>query len=135
MSRGDPPGAVKGLPYSDVIRQRWRHPRFRGRLERATATAEDVNPLCGDRVRMELRVEDAAVAAARFSGDSCAICTTSADVLSELVTGRSVGDAVALDTPDLLDILDADVRPTRMRCVTLPLGVMRAALAGGGASA
>ena len=125
---------MKGLPYSDVIRQRWRRPSFRGRLERANATAEDVNPLCGDRVRMELRVEDAAVAAARFSGDSCAICTASADVLSELVTGRSVREAVALDTPDLLDILDADIRPTRMRCVTLPLGVMRAALAGGGAA-
>ena len=134
MSRAEPAGGVKALPYSDVIRQRWRHPKFRGRLERANATAEDVNPLCGDRVRIELRVEDDTVTAARFSGDSCAICTASADVPSEIVTGKSVREAAALETSDLLDLLNADVRPTRMRCVTLPLGVMRAALVRGGVS-
>jgi nitrogen fixation NifU-like protein len=132
MSGGESPAAVKGLPYSDVIRRRWRHPEFRGRLSEANAAAEDVNPLCGDRVRMELRVEGDAVVAARFSGDSCAICTASADVVSELVTGKSVRDARKLETPDVLEILDADVRPTRLSCVTLPLGVMRMALGGTG---
>jgi nitrogen fixation NifU-like protein len=135
MSPAEPAGAVKGSPYSDVIRRRWRQPKLRGRLEQANAMAEDVNPLCGDRVRMELRVEDEMVTTARFSGDSCAICTASADVLAELVTGKSVREAEQLDVADLLGVLDADVRPTRMRCVTLPLGVMRTALAGRGRSA
>ena len=132
MSGGESPAAVKGLPYSDVIRRRWRHPEFRGRLPQANVAAEDVNPLCGDRVRMELRVEDDAILAARFSGDSCAICTASADVVSELVTGKSVREATALDTSDVLEILNADVRPTRLSCVRLPLGVMRTALRDGG---
>ena len=68
--------------YSDVIRERWRRPRFRGELAGATATAEDVNPLCGDRVRMQVRVVNGRVQAARFGGDSCAICTASADVVA-----------------------------------------------------
>src|SRR5262249_51418805 len=127
-------GAVKGLPYGDVIRQRWRQPRFRGRLPNANVTAEDVNPLCGDRVRMELQVDEGAVVAARFSGDSCAICTASADVVSELVTGKSVREASFLEIPDVLDVLDTDVRPARLSCVTLPLGVLRSALAGHRAS-
>jgi nitrogen fixation NifU-like protein len=114
--------------YSDVIRQRWRKPAFRGALPDANAVAEDVNPLCGDRVRMELRVADGAVAAARFTGDSCAICTASADVLAERASGRSVADAAVLDTAAILEVLDADIRPTRMRCVTLPLSVLRQAL-------
>ena len=115
--------------YGDVIRERWRRPRFRGELADATATAEDVNPLCGDRVRMQVRVEEGRVRAARFAGDSCAICTASADVVAELVEGRPRDDAAALQVGDVLGVLQADVRPTRMRCVTLPLTVLGKALA------
>ncbi len=115
--------------YGEVIRERWRRPRFRGDLAGATATAEDVNPLCGDRVRMLLRLEDGRVDAARFTGDSCAICTASADVVAELVEGRARGDAAALQASDVLVVLQADIRPTRMRCVTLPLTVLAKALA------
>jgi nitrogen fixation protein NifU and related proteins len=114
--------------YSDMIRERWRRPRFRGELAGATSTAEDVNPLCGDRVRMQVRVEDGRVRAARFAGDSCAICTASADVVAELVEGRARAEAVALEAADVLTVLQADVRPTRMRCVTLPLTVLGQAL-------
>jgi nitrogen fixation NifU-like protein len=115
--------------YSDAIRERWRRPRFRGELPGATATAEDVNPLCGDRVRMQVTLADGRVAAARFAGDSCAICTASADVLSELIHGRSRAEASALGAADVLGVLQADVRPTRMRCVTLPISVLAKALA------
>jgi nitrogen fixation NifU-like protein len=113
--------------YSDVIRERWRRPRFRGELPDATAVAEDVNPLCGDRVRMMLQLENGTIRAARFLGDSCAICTASADVLAELVQGRP-GAAPDVDAADLLEVLQAEIRPTRMRCVTLPLSVLGQAL-------
>ena len=115
--------------YSETIRERWRRPRFRGELAGATATAEDVNPLCGDRVRMQVTLQDGRVSAALFVGDSCAICTASADVLSELIEGRSRAEASALGAGDVLEILRADVRPTRMRCVTLPISVLAKALA------
>jgi len=114
--------------YSEAIRERWRRPRFRGELPGATAIAEDVNPLCGDRVRMQLTLDDGRVSAARFAGDSCAICTASADVVAELVQGRSRAEAVALGAADVLGVLQADVRPTRMRCVTLPISVLAKAL-------
>ena len=117
------------LPYSDVIRERWRRPRFRGRLEDANAVAEDVNPLCGDRVRFMLRLADGRVQTARYVGDSCAICTASADVLAEMLEGRRRDEALAISVGDVLETLAADVRPTRMRCVSLPLSVLAAALA------
>ncbi len=115
-------------PYSDVIKERWRRPRFRGDLAGANAVAEDVNPLCGDRVRMLFNVAADRVTAARFMGDSCAICTASADVVAELATGRSAADAAALEDGDVLEILDADIRPTRRRCVSLPVDVLKKAL-------
>jgi nitrogen fixation protein NifU and related proteins len=120
---------VRPALYGDVIRERWRHPRFRGDLSDATTTAEDVNPLCGDRVRLQLRLEDGLVRAVRFAGDSCAICTASADVVAELAEGRGRGEAAAIQVSDVLGVLQADVRPTRMRCVTLPLTVLGKALA------
>jgi nitrogen fixation NifU-like protein len=115
--------------YSDPIRQRWRHPRYRGELPDASVVAEDVNPLCGDRVRMMLRLDDGRIQAARFLGDSCAICTASADVLAELVEGRPA-TAPGVAVADLLEVLQADIRPSRMRCVTLPLSVLGQALNG-----
>jgi nitrogen fixation NifU-like protein len=121
------PAAGTGL-YSDVIRERWRRPRFRGDLPGASATAEDVNPLCGDRVRVMVRLAGGVVEAARFTGDSCAICTASADVLAEMIHGRTACEAAALEAADVLTVLQTDVRPTRMRCVTLPITVLRQAL-------
>jgi nitrogen fixation NifU-like protein len=118
-------------PYSSVIRERWRRPRFRGELPGAQRVAEDVNPLCGDRVRLMLRLDGERLAAVRFVGDSCAICTAAADVLAELVEGRSRAEAAAVETADVLGVLQADIRPTRMRCVTLPLAVLAQALNGG----
>jgi nitrogen fixation protein NifU and related proteins len=121
------PTARAGL-YSDVIRERWRKPRFRGELPEPTVTAEDVNPLCGDRVRLALRLRDGAVERVRFTGDSCAICTASADVTAELSEGRPAAEAARLTTEDVLTVLQADIRPTRMRCVTLPITVLQKAL-------
>jgi nitrogen fixation NifU-like protein len=121
------PATRTGL-YSDTIRERWRQPRFRGELPGATAVAEDVNPLCGDRVRMMLRLRDGAIDAVRYTGDSCAICSASADVLAELIEGRPAAEAAKVTSEDVLAVLQADIRPTRMRCVTLPFTVLQKAL-------
>jgi len=127
---GSTPSAASGV-YSDVIRERWRKPRHRGEVPGANAVAEDVNPLCGDRVRMMLTVgADGRVEKAGFVGDSCAICTASADVVSDLVVGRPRAEAAALDVADVLNVLQSEIRPTRMRCVTLPLSVLGQALNG-----
>jgi len=124
------PSAAGGV-YSDVIRERWRKPRHRGEVPGANAVAEDVNPLCGDRVRMMLTVgADGRVEKAGFVGDSCAICTASADVVSDLVVGRARAEAAALDVADVLNVLQSEMRPTRMRCVTLPVSVLGQALNG-----
>jgi nitrogen fixation NifU-like protein len=131
MTGNGGPAAPSAPPalYTAAIRERWRRPRFRGDLAGATAVAEDVNPLCGDRVRMSLAVgDDGTVTAARFTGDACAICTASADVVAELVTGRPASAARALTPADVLEVLQADIRPTRMRCLMLPLAVLETAL-------
>jgi nitrogen fixation NifU-like protein len=120
--------------YSSVIKERFRNPRFFGDLADADAVFEDVNPLCGDRVRIQLRLANGSIADARFKGDSCAICMASADLLAEMARGRAIRDALALGPDDLLTRLEARIRPSRMTCVTLPLQVLKGALAVTGAA-
>jgi len=114
--------------YSSVIRDRFRRPRFHGLLEQPDVVAEDVNPLCGDRIRIQGRLAGGRLAEARWSGDCCAISAASADVLLEMMEGQPVGRASELTPASLLERLDSDIRPSRMKCVTLPLTVLRGAL-------
>lgn len=116
--------------YSTVISERFRHPRFRGSLPVPDAQFEDVNPLCGDRIRIECRFANGRVADARFTGDSCAICAASADLLLEMIVGQPREFAQAVGPDRLLERLEADIRPSRMKCVTLPLSVLQGALDG-----
>jgi nitrogen fixation protein NifU and related proteins len=118
--------------YSDTILDRFRHPRHQGELTSPDGAHEDVNPLCGDRIRVEVRLQPGSpptIEAMRYRGDACAIALASADLLAGMVEGRSPDEATRVDRETLLRALGAEIRPTRLRCVTLPLDVFRAALA------
>ena len=115
--------------YSTVVRDRFRQPRYRGTLERPDVSGEDVNPLCGDRVRVQARLADGRVIEGRWTGDCCAISAASADVLLEMVTGQPATRVRELTPQSILERLDADIRPSRMKCVALPLTVLQGALA------
>lgn len=112
------------MVYSAIIHERFRRPRFKGELADPDATFEDVNPVCGDRIRIELRFADSRIVEARFRGDSCAICTASADILIEMVQGQSLRSVEDIALSDLLARLAADIRPARLQCVRLPLRVL-----------
>ena len=119
-----------GLLYSSVILDRYKHPRHLGDLAEPHASFEDVNPLCGDRIRIDLRFVNGQIEAARFRGDACAISMATADLLVEMIEGEPLATVRKITTNDLLHALEAQIRPARMKCVTLPLQVLTAALAG-----
>ena len=114
--------------YSDVIRDRFRRPRYRGTLERPDVSGEDVNPLCGDRVRIQATLTDGRVVEGRWTGDCCAIAAASADVLLEMTAGQPTSMVRELTVESILERLDSDIRPSRMKCVALPLTVLQGAL-------
>jgi nitrogen fixation NifU-like protein len=118
--------------YGGVVLDRFRHPRHFGELPGADAVHEDVNPLCGDRLRIELRLgPEREVETVRFQGDACAIATASADLLAEMVEGRSVTEALRVERDALVTALGAPIRASRLPCVSLPLAVLRGALGAG----
>jgi nitrogen fixation NifU-like protein len=118
-----------GSPYGGIIAERFRHPRFRGPLAGADRSAEAFNPLCGDRIRMELSVGDGVVTAARHVGDACAICVAAADLLAEMIEGLPCDAAMAASPEALTARLGARIGPARMQCVALPLTALKQALA------
>ena len=114
--------------YGEVIADHARNPRNRGALESPDAAREGVNPLCGDRVRIELRIRDRRVAAMRFQAEACMVSVAAASILSDLLNGVPVETARALPDADLLVALRTELRPSRVGCALLPLHVLRSAL-------
>jgi nitrogen fixation protein NifU and related proteins len=82
--------------YQELILDHYRRPRNKGALEGATHTVSLTNPLCGDEIDLHLRVDGDQITEARFVGRGCSISQASASMMTALVTGRSVPQALAL---------------------------------------
>jgi nitrogen fixation NifU-like protein len=121
-------GRLVAMMYSDMVLEHYRHPRNRGRLADADATAEAANPLCGDVIRFEITVKGSTIAAARFSGDACAISTAAASLLTELVSRKPLDQAADFTDEMMIASLEADIPPARVRCALLPLEALRQCL-------
>jgi len=111
--------------YSDTLLDHFRNPRNYGSLPSPDAVYEEFNPLCGDRVRIELMISDNRVAAARFVGDGCAISIAAASLLTELVLGVEIAPGDLISDKELIASLKSDIKPSRMKCALLPLEALR----------
>ena len=119
--------------YREVIIERYKSPQFRGSLDPHDITFEDENPLCGDHIRVDLRVDDKGIVTdARFNGHGCAISQASSDLLMEFVVGKSVDDIKELHKQDVLDLLGIELGVVRLKCALLPLKVLKAGVYGMG---
>jgi nitrogen fixation protein NifU and related proteins len=135
--------------YQEVILDHNRRPRNFGPLEGATGSAEGLNPLCGDAITIQLRLEDGRISAVRFQGSGCAISKASASLMTDAIKGRTTDEAGALfdrfhrmvtgrpGEPAVSDGLGklavfAGVRdyPARVKCASLAWHTLRAALEG-----
>lgn len=119
--------------YREVIIERYKEPQFKGKLDPHDITFEDENPLCGDHIRIDLRVDkDNKITAAAFSGHGCAISQASADLLLESVIGKSLDEVKKLNKQDILDLLGIELGPVRLKCALLSLKVLKAGVYGMG---
>lgn len=116
-------------PYGATVLEHFRRPRNHRRLDAPTVAREAYNPLCGDRVRVELAIDHDAITSAAFTANACAICTASASLLTERLTGASVHDALLIAEGEVLAALGSEVPGARRACATLPLSAMRQGLA------
>ncbi|MGQ9699747.1 MAG: Fe-S cluster assembly sulfur transfer protein SufU [Candidatus Bipolaricaulaceae bacterium] len=114
-------------PYEEVILDHWKNPRNKGRLPKPDLVGVEVNPLCGDAVRLELKVSEGKVEEVRFDGQGCAISQAAASLLTELIQGRTLEELRAMKEEELLSALGGVIQ-TRLNCALLPLRALRRAL-------
>jgi nitrogen fixation NifU-like protein len=117
--------------YREQIIDRYKHPLMRGTLEPHDYSYEDDNLFCGDRIRIDLRVDgNDRITEAAFSGAGCAISQASADLLVEFVVGKTLDEIKALGKEDILGMLGIELGPVRLKCGLLSLKVLKAGVYG-----
>lgn len=113
--------------YREQIIDLYEHPLNRGALETADFSYEEDNPLCGDVVRIEVKLdENRRVADVKWTGEGCAISQAAASLLTEEVKGKSLDEVKEFSKDELLDLLGIQLSMTRVKCALLSLKVLKA---------
>lgn len=114
--------------YQEHVLDHYEDPFHKGVCPGATHAHQDDNPLCGDVVRLELKVNEGRIADAWFEGTGCCISQASASMLTEAIQGKSVDEAREFAADDMLKLFGARLTPNRQKCCLLSWRVLQTAL-------
>ncbi|MBI2175987.1 SUF system NifU family Fe-S cluster assembly protein [Candidatus Woesearchaeota archaeon] len=124
MNKETAADAIEEL-YREEIMDHYQNPRNFGEMANADASYHDYNPVCGDEITMQLKIENGTVTEAMFTGKGCAISQAAASMLTEEVKGKTIKGAVAMTKDDMLKIIRINPGPVRVKCALLALRAMQ----------
>ncbi len=116
--------------YRELILDHYQHPHNHGEIPDADITYEDSNPLCGDKIRIDIKTKNNIVTDVKFNGKGCAVSQASASMLTDELIGKSIEEIRKMDKQFVLDMLGIPLGPTRIKCALLPLKVIKAGVYG-----
>ncbi len=111
--------------YRELIVDHYQNPHNHGTLENADISHEEMNSLCGDKIRIDMRVSDGIVEDVKFTGKGCAISQASASMLTDEIKGKPLEEIKHLDAQTIYDLLGIPLGPSRVKCAMLPLKVVK----------
>jgi nitrogen fixation protein NifU and related proteins len=116
--------------YRDYILEHYKNPKNFGELPERDLEFHDKNPLCGDEMEVQIKVENGKIADLKWHGQGCAISQAAASIASEELIGMPVDDAATLDADWMLEHMGIEISATRRKCALLNLKVLRGAVTG-----
>jgi nitrogen fixation NifU-like protein len=117
--------------YRERILDHYQNPRNYGMLEAPDISYEDDNPMCGDVIRIDIKLDEQnRVSQVGFSGEGCAISTASASMLTEEILGKTLDQVKQIGKDDILQMLGVQLGPVRLKCALLSLKVLRGGIYG-----
>jgi nitrogen fixation NifU-like protein len=115
--------------YHEMIIDYSRNPVNYGEIENPDVTFHDSNPLCGDSIDIDMKIDDNTVSDIKFHGKGCAICMACSSVLTEITKGKSIDDVRKIEKNDVLGELGLEnLQAVRIKCALLSLKVLKSAL-------
>lgn len=112
--------------YHERMIDLYEHPLNFGKLDNADFSYEDDNPLCGDVICIDVRLdENNRVAEVSWSGEGCVVCLSSASLLTEKIKGMSLTEVKSFSKEQLLEIIGVKLNKVRIKCAILPLKVLQ----------
>lgn len=112
--------------YREIILDHYQHPHNHGTLDHPDISFQDTNPLCGDKIRIDLKITAGIVEDVKFTGKGCAISQASASMLTDEIKGKSLDEIRRLDKQNILDLIGIPIGASRIKCALLPLKVLKA---------
>ncbi|MDH3395274.1 MAG: iron-sulfur cluster assembly scaffold protein [Nitrosopumilus sp.] len=115
--------------YHEMIVDYSRNPINYGEIENHDVTFHDSNPLCGDSIDIDIKIDENKITDIKFHGKGCAICMACSSVLTEITKGKSIDEARAIEKNDVLGELGLEhLQAVRIKCALLSLKVLKSAL-------
>ena len=115
--------------YHEMIVDYSRNPINYGKIENHDVTFHDSNPLCGDSIDIDMKIDDSKVTDIKFHGKGCAICMACSSVLTEITKGKSIDEARSIEKHEVLSELGLEhLQAVRIKCALLSLKVLKSAL-------
>jgi nitrogen fixation NifU-like protein len=111
--------------YHEAILEHYKEPRNWGIVSPADIDHEENNPLCGDRLRLTMKIENGHIAKLGWDGSGCAISQASASMLGEILVGKTLEEARAISKEEVLEMLGIELGPVRLKCALLSLKVLK----------
>jgi nitrogen fixation protein NifU and related proteins len=116
--------------YKEELMDIYKNPPNKGAMSDPTTSAVKNNPVCGDEITLQLKLEGGKISDAKFDGSACAVSVIASSLLTEHLIGKTVAEAKSLTKEDLLKLIGLNLSTSRVKCATLVLSALKSALEG-----
>src|SRR3989338_6438727 len=128
MTKMEDPLLSSDAIYREHILDHYKHPRNFGTLKDADIRQRELNPLCGDEIEFDLKLNGNKIDDVKFHGKGCAISQASASILSDEIKGKTIDEVEKMNTEEIINLLGIPIGPVRHKCAILSIMTVKAGI-------